>query len=162
MEEIQKNGGFLENAEFSGETSFSPSFMFYRPFLPTNICPPIFSHPIFLPTFQAFTNIFPTVQPSPCTNFQVFCPPSPSPYLTSGNMYGTTTAAVHDVLNAGKILFLGKEFDFSLKGKICILDIDVQGVKAVKPPQISFPIIKYHQLYQSKILISIILSLKTS
>jgi len=35
----------------------------------------------------------------------------------SGNMYGTTTAAVHDVLNAGKI---------------CILDIDVQGVKAVK------------------------------
>ena len=61
MEEIQKNGGFLENAEFSGETSFSPSFMFYRPFLPTNICPPIFSHPIFLPTFQAFTNIFPTI-----------------------------------------------------------------------------------------------------
>ena len=46
-------------------------------------------------------------------------------------MYGTTTAAVHEVLNAGKILFLGKEFDFSLKGKICILDIDVQGVKAV-------------------------------
>ena len=46
-------------------------------------------------------------------------------------MYGTTTAAVHDVLNAGKIPFLGKEFNFSLKGKICILDIDVQGVKAV-------------------------------
>ena len=47
MEEIQKNGGFLENAEFSGETSFPPSFMFYRPFLPTNIFPPIFAHQYF-------------------------------------------------------------------------------------------------------------------
>jgi guanylate kinase len=35
----------------------------------------------------------------------------------SGNMYGTSKAAVQDVLDAGKI---------------CILDIDVQGVKAVK------------------------------
>jgi len=35
----------------------------------------------------------------------------------SGNMYGTSKAAVQDVLDSGKI---------------CILDIDVQGVKAVK------------------------------
>merc|ERR1711894_771212 len=35
----------------------------------------------------------------------------------SGNMYGTSKSAVNDVLNSGKI---------------CILDIDVQGVKAVK------------------------------
>ena len=35
----------------------------------------------------------------------------------SGNMYGTSKTAVEDVLT---------------KGRICILDIDVQGVKAVK------------------------------
>lgn len=37
--------------------------------------------------------------------------------LHSGNMYGTSKSSVNDVLNSGKI---------------CILDIDVQGVKAVK------------------------------
>ena len=37
--------------------------------------------------------------------------------LHSGNMYGTSKSSVTDVLNSGKI---------------CILDIDVQGVKAVK------------------------------
>ena len=35
----------------------------------------------------------------------------------SGNLYGTSKSAVEDVLNSGRI---------------CILDIDVQGVKAVK------------------------------
>ena len=40
----------------------------------------------------------------------------------SGNMYGTSKTAVQDVL-AG--------------GKICILDIDVQGVKAVKETDLS-------------------------
>ena len=43
MEEIQKNGGFLENAEFSGETSFSPSYNV----LPTNIFPTLYSYPRF-------------------------------------------------------------------------------------------------------------------
>ena len=37
--------------------------------------------------------------------------------INSGNMYGTSKSSVEDVLNSGKI---------------CILDIDVQGVKAVK------------------------------
>ena len=37
--------------------------------------------------------------------------------LFSGNMYGTSKSSVEDVLK---------------NGKICILDIDVQGVKAVK------------------------------
>ena len=37
--------------------------------------------------------------------------------VSSGNMYGTSKSSVEDVLNSGKI---------------CILDIDVQGVKAVK------------------------------
>ena len=38
-------------------------------------------------------------------------------WFFSGNMYGTSKSAVEDVLNSGKI---------------CILDIDTQGVKAVK------------------------------
>ena len=40
----------------------------------------------------------------------------------SGNMYGTSKTAVQDVL---------------ARGKICILDIDVQGVKAVKETDLS-------------------------
>jgi guanylate kinase len=35
----------------------------------------------------------------------------------SGNMYGTSTKAVNDVMN---------------NGKICVLDVDVQGVKSLK------------------------------
>ena len=58
-----------------------------------------------------------------CLKFQIltqsFCQGTTfNHYLIfSGNMYGTSKSSVEDVLNSGKI---------------CILDIDVQGVKAVK------------------------------
>ena len=70
MEELQKAGGFLENAEFSG----------------TNMK---MRHP-------QCTN-------SPLTNLRVLWIMYVVVFLI-GNMYGTTTAAVHDVLNAGKFL----------------------------------------------------------
>ena len=72
MEEIQKNGGFLENAEFSGETSFSPSYMF---------SPPIFSPPYILTHVSSFYQYFPHRPTFAMHQFPSILPTLPLPIL---------------------------------------------------------------------------------
>ena len=154
MEEIQKNGGFLENAEFSGETSFSPSYNV----LPTNIFPTLYSYPRFklLLKFSPPSNL----RHAPISKYFNHPPHTWPQAICMEQQQQRFTMFLMPV----KYCFLGRNLIFLWKARSASWISTYRGWKRWQP-KISCPIRKYHhhhQFYQSKILISIILSLKTS
>ena len=138
MEEIQKNGGFLENAEFSGETSFSPSYNVLLIIFTHQYFPTLYSYPRFkiLPIFSPLSNL----RHAPISKY--FNHPPPPHIWPQAICMEQQQQRFTKFLMLVKSCFLGRNLIFLWKARSAYWTSTYRGWKRWQPTQISFPIIK--------------------